>query len=186
MTDKDYKEYIKQFGQVVTNQKTCIQNYLEELCSKDAAIKEVYKAEKMDECYQFIVNCAKNMRSGGGNHVVLDSELVFKMARDYFLEILPKQKSEKQKNPEDENEPVADITESKGASEVCEQMEKDIKEEISGEKTEPCDNQETEGGEDEILEMADRGISEICAAMNRKDEEPVKYDKDGNGLLFGF
>ena len=84
----DYKKYLSELGKVETNQKKLIKKYLEEQCEKDTALKSLYRPEKIDDCYDFIVECARNLKSG--NHAVIEDGIVFKMARDYFIEVLPK------------------------------------------------------------------------------------------------
>ena len=88
----DYKEYLKQFGKIETDSKNRIKAYLEEQIKEDAALKELYRAEKIDDCYDFIKNAVK--ATGCGSSASVEDAIVFKMARDYFLDILPKQTDE--------------------------------------------------------------------------------------------
>ena len=50
----DYDAYLKQLGDVPTNQETVIKKYLEEQCKLDEALKAVYVPEKVYDCYKFI------------------------------------------------------------------------------------------------------------------------------------
>ena len=88
----DYKEYLKSLGSIETDAKKRIQAYLEEQIKEDAALKELYRAEKIDDCYDFIKNAVK--ATGCGSSAAVEDAIIFKMARDYFLDILPKQTDE--------------------------------------------------------------------------------------------
>ena len=80
----DYKEYLKQFGSIETDAKNRIKAYLEEQIEKDAALKALYRPEKIDDCYDFIKNAVK--ATGCGSSATIEDAVVFKMARDYFLD----------------------------------------------------------------------------------------------------
>lgn len=97
----DYKKYLSEIGKFDTDQKSVIKKYLEEQCQNDTALKSVYSPEKIDDCYDFIKNCA---REAGGNSSCIEDAIVFKMARDFYLEILPKQTDEPTKVEKNQNE----------------------------------------------------------------------------------
>ena len=80
----DYKEYLKQFGSIETDAKNRIKAYLEEQIENDAALKALYRPEKIDDCYDFIKNAVK--ATGCGSSATIEDAVVFKMARDYFLD----------------------------------------------------------------------------------------------------
>ena len=89
MADKiDYKAYLSQFGKIETDAKNRIKEYLEEQTKEDAALRELYRPEKIDDCYNFIKDAVK--ATGCGSSATVEDAIVFKMARDYFLDILPK------------------------------------------------------------------------------------------------
>ena len=89
MADKiDYKAYLSQFGKIETDSKNRIKEYLEEQTKEDAALRELYRPEKIDDCYNFIKDAVK--ATGCGSSATVEDAIVFKMARDYFLDILPK------------------------------------------------------------------------------------------------
>lgn len=128
------KEYLAQLGDFETNQQNRIKKYLEEQCTKDEALKTLYRPEKIGDCYNFIKDVVREKASG---NAVVEDAIVFKMARDYYLEILPKYAkagpeikkpkkavSKQEKEPEFEEATVdmnkADI------SDVTEDMSKDI------------------------------------------------------------
>ena len=103
MSKIDYDDYLKTLGTVNVNQLEIIKEYLEKQCQTDEALMAVYNPEKIKDCYDFIVNCAR--KSTTDNRACLNSEIVFKMARDYFIEILPNLKKE---TPEKETEKKTD------------------------------------------------------------------------------
>lgn len=163
----DYEAYLKQINlaDITTKQEDKIKQYLEEQCKTDDALKAVYNPEKIKDCYNFIFECAKKVAHG--NSSVIEDAVVYKMARDYFIEILP--------NIID----VAPVQEA--VKEVSEQVETDAaadKEkrdycgfEVFGEETaeEPC-NQDEVGEEEKVLQPV--------------ASDTLKYDEEGNGLLF--
>ena len=160
----DYESYIKGLGDVPTNQETVITNYLEEQCKKDDALKAAYN---------FIKEAVSKLQHTG-NFIAVEDAVVFKMARDYFIEILPATID------------VAPVQES--VKEMAEQVEEDATSdnvkrsecgfEIYGEEVdepeeaveeEPCDQDEV-GEEEKVLQPVASGT--------------LKYDDEGNGLLF--
>lgn len=89
MADKiDYKAYLSQFGKIETDAKNRIKEYLEEQTKEDAALRELYRPEKIDDCYNFIKDAVK--ATGCGSSATVEDAIVFKMARDFYLDILPK------------------------------------------------------------------------------------------------
>ena len=93
MADKiDCKAYLAQFGQIETDAKSRIKSYLEEQMKEDAALRELYRPEKIDDCYNFIRDAVK--ATGCGSSATVDDAIVFKMARDFYLDILPKEADE--------------------------------------------------------------------------------------------
>ena len=88
MADKfDYKAYLSQFGKIETDSKNRIKAYLEEQIKTDAALKNLYRPEKIDDCYNFIKDAVK---AGWGSSAAIEDAIIFKMARDYYFDILPK------------------------------------------------------------------------------------------------
>ena len=88
----DYKEYLKTFGNIETDAKNRIKAYLEEQIENDAALKALYRPEKRDDCYDLIEEAVR--ATGKSGFVSVEDAVVFKMARDYYLDILPKQTDE--------------------------------------------------------------------------------------------
>lgn len=156
----DYKEYLKSLGTIENDARKRIQAYLEEQIKEDAALRELYRAEKIDDCYDFIKNAVRAM-PGAGSSATVEDAIVFKMARDYYLDILPKQT----------DEPGAVKTE---GAETAAEAETEAETELETEEEIPADN-ENSGTPCEEAEPE-----------NEKPAEAPKYDKDGNGLLFDF
>lgn len=84
----DYTKYLEGLGAVETNQEKVIKEYLEKQCESDESLKALYHPEKIKDCYEFIKNAVEKMQREGICACV-EHPVVFKMARDYFLEILP-------------------------------------------------------------------------------------------------
>lgn len=232
----DYKKYLDGLGMVQTKQVDRVKEYLEKQCESDEALKAAYNPEKIADCYAFIEGAVREMPCKGSIYCI-EGAVVYKMARDYYLEILPnlieEEKKEKEKAAEEkakkkskapaEEKPV-DISEAKAAEEVSKQMDEDAasdKEkhdycgfEVFGEEAdepaeaaeeEPCNQDEVgekepviyEGeGEDEIVQTIVEDDCITVTGRQKTEEEkaaealqPVadselKYDEEGNGLLF--
>ena len=122
MADKiDYKAYLSQFGKIETDAKNRIKEYLEEQTKEDAALRELYRPEKIDDCYNFIKDAVK--ATGCGSSASVEDAIVFKMARDYYLDILPKTADEP---PEVKTEVMlhqADETEGESVSDMNDEAE---------------------------------------------------------------
>lgn len=87
MKNIDYDKYIAGLGDFETEQQKIIKEYLEEQCEKDEALKALYRPEKIKDCYDFIMNVARKRATD--NKACIVSDVVFKMARDFYLEVLP-------------------------------------------------------------------------------------------------
>lgn len=163
MKDIDYDAYLKTIPDLATSQKDIIKKYLEEQCEKDEALKALYKPSHIDGCYNFILECVRKTATGGCNAVVEDA-VVFKMARDYFIEILPKITEDA---PEVKPAEVEKVQET--VKEVTGQIEEDAAEEPAEEKLEIQSVEETPA-EPEPEQQSDE----------------VQYDEEGQGMLFSF
>ena len=164
----DYESYMARLGDFETNQQKVIQKYLEEQCKADECLRTLYRPEKIGDCYSFIKECAKKRATG--NAAVIDESIVYKMARDYFIEILP-QLAEKQ-----EEEKTVDVSEA-NISEVSEDMDADIDAD-----TEPA------GEKLEITSVSEEASEVPCnqGEVGEVQEEGIRYDEAGNALLFDF
>lgn len=122
MADKiDYKAYLSQFGKIETDAKNRIKEYLEEQTKEDAALRELYRPEKIDDCYNFIKDAVK--ATGCGSSATVDDAIVFKMARDFYLDILPKTADEPPEVKTEVMHHQADETEGESVSDANSEAE---------------------------------------------------------------
>ena len=122
MADKiDYKAYLSQFGKIETDAKNRIKEYLEEQTKEDAALRELYRPEKIDDCYNFIKDAVK--ATGCGSSATVEDAIVFKMARDYYLDILPKTADEPPEVKTEVMHHQADETEGESVSDANSEAE---------------------------------------------------------------
>ena len=120
----------------LTKPEEMVKHYLEEQIKKDEALKTLYIPSKIKDCYKYITEQAR--KQAQSNSAWIDDAIVYKWARDYFLEELPKN------------------ADKKDLEEVIE---------INSEEAVPEPKQK----EPEFVE-----------------KNGIKYDKDGNALLFDF
>lgn len=146
MSEKiDYDTYLKQLGDIDTNQKNRLKAYLEEQCKYDDALKACYNPEKMDDCYEFFKKCFEEAaRKNREETAIIEDAVGYKIARDYFIEILPaipettddqseqkaktenKKAEKKNKTEQKAEEKPVDVTPAqKTVKEVAQQIEKD-------------------------------------------------------------
>ena len=126
MADKiDYKAYLSQFGKIETDAKNRIKEYLEEQTKEDAALRELYRPEKIDDCYNFIKDAVK--ATGCGSSATVDDAIVFKMARDFYLDILPKTADEPPEVKTEVMHHQADETEGESVSDASTEAETEPK-----------------------------------------------------------
>lgn len=161
MKEIDYDAYLKNFQDLATNQKDIIKKYLEQQCEKDEALKALYRPTHIDGCYNFIMECVRKTTPAG--NAVVEDAIVFKMARDYFIEILP---TVSEDAPEIKTEEVKAVQET--VEDVAQQIEEDAEEKQPEE--EKLEIQSVEQEEEHPAEQPDE----------------VQYDENGNGMLFSF
>lgn len=237
----DYKAYLAQLGKVETSQVERIKKYLDEQILEDEALKALYLPEKIDDCYNFIMNAVREMPRKG-NGICVEDGIVYKMARDYFIEILPKVAEEapevkaagaetaEEAEAEPENEKPAEsvmLNQEEGGEKSVEEdalpdksatMDNTVPkaddkgtvtdeygfevfgeepESISEEGAETAEEAETEAEtepeaepEDTSAEADNENLGTPCEDAEPENEKPesseIKYDEEGNGLLFGF
>lgn len=192
MADKiDYKAYLSQFGKIETDAKNRIKAYLEEQIKEDAALRELYRPEKIDDCYDFVKNVVKATGCGSSAHV--EDAVVFKMARDYYLDILPKTADEppevkstgaetaEEAETEAETEPVAETEDTSAQADnensgtPCEEAEPEN--EKPAEETEGKESAESENSEAE---------TEPAATENQPADNENEAEKEYCGFeVFG-
>ena len=69
-------------------QEEVIKRYLEEQIKKDEALRTLYIPNKIKDCFAYIKAQAQKKASNGC--AMIEDAVVFKWARDYYLEELPK------------------------------------------------------------------------------------------------
>ncbi len=169
MENINYDEYLATIGKIESESIDRIKNYLEEQCKEDEALKTLYRPEKIKDCWKFIFECARKISKG--NNACLEYGLVYKMARDYFIEVLPKVA---ENPPEVKTETKA---ETKVDAEVQnEAAETEAEAEIVEEETEPDDVVRDEYGFEIYGEEAPK--------PEEKEEEPV-HQEINDSLLAG-
>ena len=165
----DYKAYLSQFGKIETDAKDRIKAYLEEQTKEDAALRDLYCPEKIDDCYNFIKDAVK--ATGCGSSATVEDAVVFKMARDFYLDILPKTadeppevkstgaetaeeaETEAETEPEAETEETAAEADNENSGTPCEEAEPENEKPVEEEETmlhQACS--EGESGESENSE----------------------------------
>lgn len=159
MKNIDYDAYLASLGDFETNQKKIIKKYLDEQAEKDEALKTLYRPEKIDDCYEFIKECAKRKASSGS--ACLEDAVVFKMARDFYLDILPRVA---------EDAPAIKPAEVKKVQKTVEEVAGQIEEDAAAEP------------EEEKLDIQSVEQEE----QPKEQSEEVLYDDEGQGMLFAF
>lgn len=118
-------------GQNLSGSELAVKNYLEEQIKSDGALRSVYDSSRIADCFSYITGLAKK-QAVNGCAMIADSQ-VYKWARDYYLEELPKEKekadSEKiKKMTEKLDEAVSSADESaRKTKEVLEEADAAIK-----------------------------------------------------------
>ena len=76
-------------------QEEVVKLYLEEQIKKDEFLKSCYVPEKIKKCFEYIRSQAKKKAVSGC--AMIESSVVFNWARDYYTDVLPKEKAEVKK-----------------------------------------------------------------------------------------
>ena len=142
----------------LTPQEEVVKKYLEEQIQNDGALRTLYIPQRIKDCFIYIKEQAKKKAVNGC--AMVEDSLVFKWARDYYLEELPK-KAEKE---------VVELAQ-KNVSGVSNAMDKNTAPKVSAEVH-------------EMIDKADKILAEQKEVTVIKNGQ--KYDSDGNGLLFDF
>ena len=188
----DYKEYLKQFGKIETDSKNRIKAYLEEQIKEDAALKELYRPEKIDDCYDFIKNAVK--ASGCGSSASVEDAIVFKMARDYYLDYLPKESDETPEVKETGAE-TAEEAETEAETELDAESENTSAEADNENSGTPCEEAEPENekpAEEVMLHQACNegesveSESEAETELETKEEKPADNENSAVTDEYGF
>ena len=188
----DYKEYLKTFGNIETDAKNRIKAYLEEQIKEDAALKELYQPEKIDDCYDFIKNAVK--ATGCGSSATVEDAIVFKMARDYYLDILPKQTDESGA-VNDAGAETAEEAETEAETELDAESENtsaEVDNENSGTQCEEAEPENEKPAEEAMLHQACNegesveSESEAETELETKEEKPADNENSVVTDEYGF
>lgn len=136
-------------------QEAVVKKYLDEQVQRDEALRTLYVPSKIKDCFKYIKEQAKKKAVDGC--AMVEDSLVFKWARDYYLEELPKKASKETVEIVSEKSAVTPAS-----SADCETNK--VSEDAAGKD----DGVLTERKEVTVIKDASR------------------YDEDGNGLLFDF
>ena len=186
----DYKKYLEQFGKIETDAKNRLKAYFEEQIKQDAALAALYRPEKIDDCYNFIKDAVK--ASGCGSSAAVEDTIVFKMARDFYLDILPKQTDEPAPVKSAGAETAADAE-----TEAETELETETEETPADNENEgtPCEEAELENEKpaEVMLHQADdegeeSGDSENSEAETEQAEEEKPADNENEAVTdeYGF
>ncbi|SEP83407.1 PcfK-like protein [Treponema bryantii] len=74
-------------------QEEVVKRYLEEQIQKDEALRTLYVPSKIKDCFKYITSEAR--KKAVGQCAMIEYAIVFKWARDYYLEVLPKEAEKK-------------------------------------------------------------------------------------------
>jgi hypothetical protein len=88
----------------MNNHEQVIKNYLETQIVEDAALREKYDPEKLSACYKYIVSQAKKQADNGC--AMIEDAVVYKWARDFYLEGLQNEEPEEEETPENEKKSI--------------------------------------------------------------------------------
>lgn len=191
-----------------------VKKYLEEQIQNDEALRTLYAPSKIKDCYQYITAEAEK-KASLGSYFANDVE-VWKWARDYFIEVLPK-KAEKmpvevaskkvdampgaQSGGEEKSENQETAAETEQITEKESADNKNIVTdeygfEVFGEEPEEAETPaETEQiTQSDPVTETEQATDKAESADNENDGTPreeaetnqIQYDDDGNGLLFDF
>lgn len=106
-------------------QEQAVKDYLDKQVNDDAALRALYVPAKIKDCFKYITEEARKKAVNGC--AMIEDSLVFKWARDYYLEILPKEADKNvvevvQKKAETTVKAEAEKTEEKKEPKVVHQL----------------------------------------------------------------
>ena len=196
MKNIDYDKYLAGLGDFETNQQERIKKYLEEQCEKDEALKALYRPEKIKDCYDFIMNVTR--KHATGNTACIEEGVVYKMARDFYLEVLPTvaetppevsaatektvaMPDQEKNRGEKEEEKTEDVVEVESCA-----MPEEVVQEMNADAAEDKTVRDEYGFEIFGEEAEEPEQEEETAETPEEEADEVQYDEEGQGLLFGF
>lgn len=88
----------------MNNHEQVIKNYLETQIVEDAALREKYDPKKLSDCYKYIVSQARKQADNGC--AMIEDAVVYKWARDFYLEEPQNEEPEEEETLEEEKKPI--------------------------------------------------------------------------------
>lgn len=73
----------------LTEYEKIVKNYLDRQTGSDEALKAVYVPSKIKDCFKYITEEAR--KKAVNNCAMVSDEQVYKWARDYYFDVLPKE-----------------------------------------------------------------------------------------------
>ena len=70
-----------------------VKKYLDDLSEKDGCLKTFYIPSKIKDCFKYITSEARKKAVSGC--AMIEDSVVYKWARDYYIEVLPKEADKK-------------------------------------------------------------------------------------------
>lgn len=95
----------------LTPQEEVVKMYLEEQIQKDEFLRTCYVPEKIKKCFEYIKSQARKKAVSGC--AMVEDSVVFNWARDYYTDVLPKEKAEVKKEEPIKTTTIAQKTEGK-------------------------------------------------------------------------
>ena len=181
----DYKEYLKQFGQIETDSKNRIKAYLEEQIKEDAALKELYRPEKIDDCYNFIKDAVK--ATGCGSSAAIEDAVIFKMARDFYLDYAAGAETATEAETEAETELTTEEEkpeDNENSGTPCEEAESE-NEKPAEEEEVMLHQADNEGEESEESESSEAETESVIEEEKPKDNENEAVTDEYGFEIFG-
>lgn len=71
-----------------------VKKYLDDLSEKDECLKSLYVPSKIKDCFKYITEQAR--KQSVNNCAIVEDSVVYKWARDYYIEVLPKEATKKE------------------------------------------------------------------------------------------
>ena len=105
----------------LTPQEEVVKQYLEQQIQKDEFLRIAYKPEKIKKCFEYIKSQARKKAVGGC--AMVEDSLVFNWARDYYTDVLPKEKEPVKKEEPTKTSTVASSEQGKEEKTVIEKKE---------------------------------------------------------------
>lgn len=93
-------------------QEEVVKMYLEEQIKKDEFLKSCYVPEKIKKCFEYIRSQARKKAVGGC--AMVEDSVVFNWARDYFTDVLPKEKEKAEVKVEAPTKTTTEATKAEG------------------------------------------------------------------------